>query len=99
MNAIVNALSAENEREHEADQAETPRLQENLRKLVTKQINLQSLEDACKPGTLRKNTLSKQTLEKYTVWKYNFRFFGQAMFPHNSDETSQRSQVSRIALK
>ena len=40
MNAIVNALSAENEREREAspDQAETPRLQENLRKLVTKQI-------------------------------------------------------------
>ena len=37
MNAIVNALSAENERERKssADLAETPRLQENLRKLVT----------------------------------------------------------------
>ena len=36
MKAIVSALSAENEREYEpsADPAETPRLQENLRKLV-----------------------------------------------------------------
>ena len=36
MNAIVNALSAENERERKGspDLAETPRLQENLRKLV-----------------------------------------------------------------
>ena len=42
MNAIVNALSAENERKSSADQAETPRLQENLRKLVKKQ-NLQGL--------------------------------------------------------
>merc|ERR550517_237981 len=37
MNAIVNALSAENERERKSspDLAETPRLQENLRKLGT----------------------------------------------------------------
>ena len=36
MNAIVNALSAENERERKGspDLPETPRLQENLRKLV-----------------------------------------------------------------
>ena len=40
MNAIVNALSAENEHEASADEAETPRLQENLRKLVIKQIKL-----------------------------------------------------------
>ena len=45
MNAIVSALSAQNEREASADQAETPQLQEDLRKFVTKQTNSKPIHE------------------------------------------------------